>query len=292
MALRINMPRISSVGEALSALGPEGVEALEEGDPQYGAVEHLVRALGDCGSAALLVVLNALVSYQLSSRGEEYWWEFARHPFAPGPPEDLVARFKMFLRSSRGNVAAEEAKISRISRIQSSQAHVEIYARALELGEDLEKLRRILARALGKKGDEKTIVFAVKMFYYTLKACGSKARIPASIEIPVDRRVAAVTYTSGIADPGPGDPVAQIMRRYREAQRAWSEVSRISGIPMLSLDTILWLCGKHARDEKGAERAYLELARYSRGRVSPGILRRVASELLARRLPQPGLTVS
>lgn len=70
MAIRINDHRVEAVGKALARLGLEAIYAIEEGDPQYRALEFLIEKLRDCSSASLLVVLNALVSYQLSMPGE------------------------------------------------------------------------------------------------------------------------------------------------------------------------------------------------------------------------------
>jgi DNA-(apurinic or apyrimidinic site) lyase len=284
MAIRINDHRVEAVGKALARLGLEAIYAIEEGDPQYRALEFLVEKLRDCSSASLLVVLNALVSYQLSMPGEEYWWEFARYPFKSGSPDELVRDFISFLNTSKGNVAARDKKISRIKRLVTSQTHIEIYVKAQDLFKSLEKLKEILARSLEREGSEKTIVFAVKMLHYIARICGSKPRPLVSIEIPVDRRVAGVTYTSEIADAEARDPVEEIMKNYKEAQRAWKRVSEISGIPMINLDSLIWLCGKHVREDDRVERAYKEIKAYARGKVDDRALREALLELLRRKL--------
>ncbi len=284
MAITINSHRVRVVGEALGRLGLEGIMAIEEKDPQYRALEHLVNRIGDCGSTALLAVLNALSAYQLSASGEEYWWEFARYLFTPSDPDSLARSFISFLASSRGNVASKDKKISRVRRLIASQTHIEIYAKMGEISKNLESLRLLLSRSLGKTGYEKTIVFAVKMFYYVSRICGYKPVLPKNIEIPVDRRVAAVTYSSGIADTSRPNPVEEIMRNYREAQRAWAVVSEISGIPMINLDSIIWLCGKYVRDEKGVEKAYAEISGYVGEKIPKSVLLEAVSELLYRRI--------
>ncbi|MEM1611148.1 MAG: N-glycosylase/DNA lyase [Sulfolobales archaeon] len=284
MAIKINEYRVEAVGKTLAKLGLEAIYAIEEGDPQYRALESLVKRLGDCSSASLLVVLNSLVAYQLSTHGEEYWWEFARYPFKPGSPDELVRDFISFLNTSKGNVAARDKKISRIKRLVSTQTHIEIYVKAPDLFRNLEKLREILARGLDKEGSEKTIVFAVKMLYYVARICGSKPRPSEAIEIPIDRRVAGVTYTSEIADTEARDPVEEIMRNYREAQRAWKKVSEISGIPMINLDSLIWLCGKHVKEEDRVENAYNEIKAYARRKIDEKALREAISELLRRKL--------
>ncbi|MDT7887728.1 MAG: N-glycosylase/DNA lyase [Desulfurococcales archaeon] len=284
MAIRINNYRIETIGGALARLGLEAIYAIEERDPQYRALEYLVNRLGDCSSASLLAVLNALSAYQLSMPGEDYWWEFARYPFKQGDPDKLVEEFISFLSSSRGNVAARDKKISRIKRLVLSQAHIEIYVKIVDLFRDLETLREILARSLGKEGYEKTIVFAVKILYYVARICGSKTSPPDTIELPIDRRIAGITYTSEIADTDARDPVEEIMKNYREAQRAWKKVSEISRISMINLDSLLWLCGKYLRDDNRIEKAYQEIKSYAGRKADERVLREAISELLRRKL--------
>ena len=60
--------------------------------------------------------------------------------------------------------------------------------------------------------------------------------------------------------------------------------SRLSNIPSLNLDSIIWICGKYVRDEDGVSKASSDLTRYSKGRVSSETARAIASELLMRRL--------
>ena len=56
----------------------ENIEDIEKNDPTYQALEHLYLNLNNKEMFLPLVIANALVCYQLSNTGEEYWEEFAR----------------------------------------------------------------------------------------------------------------------------------------------------------------------------------------------------------------------
>lgn len=63
---------------------------------------------------------------------------------------------------------------------------------------DLVSLWRLLSKVTNTRGDEKTIVFAVKMAYYVGRACGLDVSAPMEIPIPVDYRVTVITICSGL----------------------------------------------------------------------------------------------
>jgi DNA-(apurinic or apyrimidinic site) lyase len=52
---------------------------IEESDRQFLALKRLHGNMKNKGYFLPLIVTNALLSYQLSSIGEEYWEEFADH---------------------------------------------------------------------------------------------------------------------------------------------------------------------------------------------------------------------
>lgn len=284
--LKANYERVDRVGHALAKLGISGVLALEEGDPQFIAIKTLVERLRDCNAVALLTTLNALVSYQLTGSGEEYWIEFSEYPFRLSNPDHLAKDFLKFLENSRYNRLLQSVKTQRIRKLINSGTHIEIYVRFHELAKDLNRLWEVLKRGLSVEGSEKTIVFSVKMFYYTARACGYTYLPPMNINIPVDRRVAAITYTSGIVDTESEDPINLIMRRYKDVQRLWLEVSKIAGIPPLNLDSILWICGKHVWDVNPVDKAALEIVKLSSDRIPLNVAKLVTSELFRRRIPR------
>ena len=64
----------------LKRLRIEDIKKLEENfDEQFVALKYLYKNIVDKESFPVLVILNSLVSYQLNTTGEKYWWEFSRY---------------------------------------------------------------------------------------------------------------------------------------------------------------------------------------------------------------------
>lgn len=291
MQLRIRKGRVEALASALLLLGVEGAKRIERGDPQFHAVSRLAEALADPALTAVLAAANALVSYRLTLPGEEYWAEFAEaaaRTYTSGRP-GLYGFFSSFLRSCRGNRRLVGQKLARIRRLEDSGLPrlVENRFRHYATPEGLLELWGQLARLFGGR-KAKTVVFAVKMFYYVASTVEPGLTAPEEIPLPVDLRVALLAATSGIVANG----------GWREAWRhgygggretvleAWRLVSASSHIPLLHLDAVIWLAGRAAREAgyRGREarrRASALLARYSRGTVERGVLDRVVQELFA-----------
>ncbi|WP_456481288.1 N-glycosylase/DNA lyase [Methanopyrus sp.] len=195
----------------------------ERVDVQYRAIEALAESLPPI-DVVRLTVANALVSYQLSSAGEDWWREFSDY-FRERRPGDIVREYAQFLPRSRGNRRLVRQKLRRLRRAKTfleglSWRDVESYYR------DMNRLRLDLARTLDADPESKTIVFAVKMFGYALRTITGRFRpYPFEIPIPVDVRVERVTRRITDDDP----------RSY------WSSVARRTGIPPLHLDSVLWV---------------------------------------------------
>lgn len=272
------------LGRLLARIPLETVYRVEERDPQYRAVLTVVQACGPRGVA--LVVGNALVSYRLAVRGEEYWTEFAKyfreHCRGGEPVAEMLARF---LGESRGNRFLREQKKRRLAR--ASGVLEDIGSRPQSY-QHLPSLVRKLAAVLGARGDEKTILFAAKMAYYSYRALGLPVTGVEEIGIPIDRRIAFLTASSALLSENCVEKI--LSTRRGEALRAWRIVSGEAGIPLLNLDSLLWLPlrGPDKLLEKGlvgeARRGYAEnLVRYSGGEVEPGLAWEIAVFLLYRR---------
>ncbi|WP_457620305.1 N-glycosylase/DNA lyase [Methanopyrus sp.] len=200
------------------------IRVIEERvDVQYKAIEALTDALPST-DLVRLTVANALVSYQLSSPGEDWWREFSSY-FRKRRPDDIVREYTRFLPRSRGNRRLIRQKLYRLHRAKTfleglTWQDAESYYR------NMNRLRLDLARALDTDPRSKTVVFAVKMFGYALRLITGKFRpYPFEIPIPVDARIERVTRSITDDDP----------RRY------WDSIARQTGIPPLHLDSILWI---------------------------------------------------
>jgi len=259
------------------------VDVVETSDPQYAAVKRLYGVHGL--RAAALVVANALVSYRLTRPGEEYWSEFADY-FARKPtPQDvkeLIDMFIEFLEASRGNRRLVQQKLARLRKASS------VLQRLLDQPDRYRDLKRLvdeLAAVYSGKGVEKTIVFAAKMLHYLYRAAGLEEVNANTVPIPIDRRMAILTYTSGLLDASP----SEVMSKYRDAAvEAWLEVAKRSGIPSISLDAIVWLPAYRieTRLRRGIDYARDEYAKklveYTRGLIKWGHARRIAEEVIYR----------
>ncbi len=244
------------------------VDEFERKDPQYQAIKKIVEKWGL--ESIPLIIANALVSYKLSGRGEDYWTEFA-HFFENERPS--LSSLIRFLNKSKYNRTLKEQKIRRVRKVWP---HIKDLR---EEASDLLRLRKLLANSLGAKGNEKTIVFALKMTYYAFKALGKG--VEGDAPLPVDLRIATLTCSSRLINTKP----EEIMGRLRdEAIRRWEEVTRIVGLKMLNLDALLWLPMRGVRellikgDLEGARKRFAEnLMRYG---VNEEEAKRISSLLL------------
>ncbi len=245
---RINTGRALRLGSVLKRHGEPLIDVLEQNDPQLRAIRIIATSNG-CRVAAVSAVANALVSYQLVGRGEDYWMETAQSIAASkaGSLRDLAEFFQSFLSyGSRYNRLALGAKKKRVTRFLSSQLALELWEKPDSYAMNLRLLDERLARVMRQEPGDKTIVFAVKMYYYVARACGWSVGEIYGIPIPCDRRVCLVTLTSRIVDNkapcvSRGD-VAALMSRYKRlAIEAWRIVEEASRIPCIRLDALVWL---------------------------------------------------
>ncbi|UXD22729.1 hypothetical protein IPA_07735 [Ignicoccus pacificus DSM 13166] len=229
------------IEEALRVL-KKYVDKFEEEDPQFKAIKRLVNKYGL--KALPLVVGNALISYRLTGRGEDYWTEFSQF-FLDNPNKTLVD----FLYSSKYNRAQRKQKEGRLKRAQPLLKKIE---EDPERYSDLNLLLEELKKTLKAKGTEKTIVFALKMAYYVFKAAGKEVK--GDVPLPMDLRISALTCASGLVDASPDE----IMNEHRdEAIRKWEEEARKVGLKTLHLDALLWLPARGLREalKEGVEEA-------------------------------------
>ncbi len=209
------------IDEVLRKIGISGARWIEENiDEQYKALSFLCEDFNDEETFLKLVVMNSVVSYQLSGKGEDWWWEFARY-FSEEPPSSLLEDYITFLRSSKNNRRFHEPKIKRIQRLRRFLETADLlpyHSRMIELWNKI-------AQTLGSPPSSKTVVFAVKMYGYAARiVTGKFLPFPSEIPIPVDLRIERLTKKLGGADP----------------IQFWNEVALKSGVPPLHIDSVVW----------------------------------------------------
>jgi len=228
--------KIRRLNEILKELGVECARIIEEKvDLQFSALENLHKRLRNNETFIKLVIANALVSYQLTATGEEWWWEFSEY-FSRNPPESSIKdAYAEFLPNSKTNRRLIRGKLKRLEKAEPFLQ--ELTLRDLErYYKDMSRFRCELADVLGSKKTAKTIVFSVKMFGYACRiAFGYFIPYPMEIEIPDDVRINAYT------------------KRFTNAPPVifWNEVANEVNIPPLHIDSILWpILGKHEAVKK------------------------------------------
>lgn len=148
-----------------------------------------------------------------------------------------------------------------------------------------------MARCLNANVDDKTIVFAVKMMYYGMKALGVDVTLPHDIPIPVDRRVIKISLMSDLIIPDEprvmersiNDLVSDLFKKPQIVRDAWRTVSLGCGIPPLHLDAVLWFFGKYVNCRSKTEvfeRVVNELGTMNVRRIGMDCIKLLINELL------------
>ena len=223
---RENTEKVERLLEILKELGLDCARTIEERvDLQFDALKNLHGNLKDDELFIKLVIANSLVSYQLSGRGEDWWWEFSGY-FSNNPPVESIAKaYAEFLPSSKTNRRLVRGKIRRIEKVEPFLNSLSIDDLRNYYFNGMDELRDELAKVLNSKKSAKTIVFAVKMFGYAGRiAFGEFVPYPMSIEIPDDLRINA--YTKRFTNEPPVS--------------FWGRIAEMTGIPPLHIDSILW----------------------------------------------------
>ncbi|WP_048148724.1 N-glycosylase/DNA lyase [Palaeococcus ferrophilus] len=218
--------KIARLRELLEEIGIEGARVIEERvDLQFDALKNLRENLEDDELFIKLVIANAVVSYQLSGKGEAWWWEFSRH-FSENPPEGSIWKaYADFLPRSRTNRRLVAGKVKRLQRLEPFLEPLDLNALGEYYLAGMGRLRDDIAEALNSKRSAKTIVFAVKMFGYAGRiAFGEFVPYPMEIEIPDDVRINA--YTKRFTNEPPVS--------------FWAGIAEETKIPPLHIDSILW----------------------------------------------------
>lgn len=291
--VRTSPERIAVIAEKLSLLRLESALKVEELDPQFQAVK-LITSKMSFGAALTLIILNSIISYRLSGRGEDYWNEFALYVSKATEPRSLIDAVKLttsFLATSRINVALRTIKVSRLLR--ASVARILEPTRIVGQLDDLREFAKALATSLRSKWSSKTITFSIKMVCYAYRAYYGKPLLaPFNIPIPIDSRIAKLSWTSRIADIEGcslkrwSDVVKVITSKPKTVQKAWGLIAKKCEIPPLHLDSILWLVGgfivKGSSREDAVEGACKALSRMIAKRSDEVF--EIVSELIARYL--------
>lgn len=241
MGYRIDYDRVREIAMLFKTLGIDRVRIFELYDTQFHAAKRVSERCPKISE--YLLYLNALVSYKLMYYGERFWTLFSQYVSERcstinsfEEAVNLVIEFTV-----RYNKVMAEHKVSRLKRIEKCDEVI----RDIN-NHEFELIVRHTAKCLYSKPDSKTIVFSVKMIYYGLRAKGFEIILPSTIPIPVDRRIALLTYLSGLMEILDGGNLDLLSLKYSGIIREiWQRVSLLSSIPPLHIDSVLWYLGKY-----------------------------------------------
>jgi len=287
-AISCSPERAAFIGGLLRNFGLDFFLKLEEGDPQYSAVRGIVESLGG-GPSLVAVILVSLVTYRLPMRGEDWWRCAEDYVGAQGRPGDsvggLLEAVRSFVRLCGGGLASK--RLMRLEKVARSSQLQALLGRLVEDPMAYPRLARKLweklSEALSQPPNAKTIVFSLKMAYYAYRIAGGDPQEISSLSIPmpIDSRIACLTYSSGLCDVVGGD-YRVLISRPGDAQRVWDSVSEASRISTIHLDALAWRLGWIPRDSRSLNearrRAYELLVRYS----DSGPVFKLCNELIAR----------
>jgi DNA-(apurinic or apyrimidinic site) lyase len=238
---RIREDRVQLVVEALKSIA-EHLERLILKDPQFVAIKSLVDSIG--GDAAIPVVLNALISYRLGIRGEEYWLRFSEF-FKIHDSKPLDSKFEEFLRNV-GSTWGLEQKINRVRKALTSSVIKSLFRDPYVYCSDLEELVKSLSKHLRVEESSKTMVFTAKMYGYLCIASGRRVDF-SGIDMPVDYRNALLAITSCLVEIEACRDASYCAKMLTSGKassvvrRAWGQVCDLLKTPCLLLDTFTWL---------------------------------------------------
>ncbi|ADY74147.1 DNA-(apurinic or apyrimidinic site) lyase [Desulfurobacterium thermolithotrophum DSM 11699] len=200
--------------KVLKEFSKEDIEKLESFDRQYKALEKLHKEIKNPQDFLKLVVINALMSYQLQMKGEKYWETFSE--FFSESPE--IERFEEFIKTN--NKRFLNAKLKRLHKVIKCVKKLFSNYSLTDLGKDLTILVKELSKCLNQKIDSKTVVFAAKMFMYGYRiAFGKNPEKLEEIAIPIDSRLSKISSDKNF----------------------WKKLSEKSRIPQIRLDAVLWI---------------------------------------------------
>ncbi|MGB9709547.1 N-glycosylase/DNA lyase [Infirmifilum uzonense] len=229
------------IGVSLSE--PLLAEAFVKVDPQYESVSEIVRKMGYV-EGSLYVIGVALISYMLSSRGEEHWRIASK--YAEG---GCIKALQEFVTKSPSINWLRDQRKKRVE-LYVSKALPSLREQLQKNEVDLDTIHLELARLLKARKEDKTVVFAIKMLYYSLLSSGKGFHGGIDIPIPVDYRVSLVSFTSGLFRGWScGEDLRRLAREARTRQketiiRLWKIVAEVAGKPPFLLDSIVWVTGR------------------------------------------------
>jgi len=198
--------------DILSKFSIEEILYFEENfDLQYRYLRFLYKNIKNQDLFLKLIVINSLLAFQLSYKGEKFWKIFSI--YFSKHNDDTYNNFLSFI--DLYNRRYKEIKIKRLNRIYNWIKDKDL----LIYKDDLVKFNSEIAKVMGQNIYDKTIVFSTKIYGYGLRIIGYKIIFPFEIFIPIDNRIGKIS----------------------KDKNYWIKLSKETNIPLLHIDSLIWI---------------------------------------------------
>jgi len=227
------MSKNNALYKKLSKYSLDDVIGIEKMDRQFIAVSNLYKNKNiNDDDYLFLIMANALICYQLSGRGENYWEEFAKVMKAiEGLDDDTKLKNFLinFVLQSKNNKRLFNVKRERIEKF--FKFYNTFTGRSKMYYDNMELLAKDLASIMKQERNAKTIVFAIKMFSYGARnVFGYVNYFPTSLAIPLDSRLEKIYLVH----------MNKTFYTKKDVQTFYANLSKELQIPPLHLDVLLW----------------------------------------------------
>jgi DNA-(apurinic or apyrimidinic site) lyase len=198
--------------DILSKFSIEEILYFEENyDLQYRYLRFLYKNIKNQNLFLKLIVINSLLAFQLSYKGEKFWKIFSI--YFSKHNDDIYNNFLSFI--DLYNRRYKEIKVKRLNRIYNWIKDKDL----LIYKDDLVKFNSEIAKVMGQNIYDKTIVFSTKIYGYGLRIIGYKIIYPFEIFIPIDNRIGKIS----------------------KDKNYWIKLAKEVNIPLLHIDSLIWI---------------------------------------------------
>jgi DNA-(apurinic or apyrimidinic site) lyase len=198
--------------DILSKFSIEEILYFEENyDLQYRYLRFLYKNIKNQNLFLKIIVINSLLAFQLSYKGEKFWKIFSI--YFSKHNDDIYNNFLSFI--DLYNKRYKEIKIKRLNKIYNWIKDKDL----LIYKDNLVKFNLEIAKVMGQNIYDKTIVFSTKIYGYGLRIIGYKIIYPFEIFIPIDNRIGKIS----------------------KDKNYWMKLAKEVNIPLLHIDSLIWI---------------------------------------------------
>jgi len=190
------------------------IKIIEENDSQYLSLEKLHKNIRNDEFFIKLTVINALMSYQLQTTGEIYWDNFSN--FFSDRAKTLNDFEEFISLYNKRLINLRKKRLKKVLTCVKSFSFDEM----MDFSDNSLNFIEQISKCLKQKRERKTVVFSAKMLLYAYKIITKKmVTADFGIMIPLDSRI----------------------KKISDKMEFWRNVEKKTSIPLLHIDSILWI---------------------------------------------------